>query len=166
MEIEKYLFEHPFIALLVVSLPTCVTWCCLAHCIFLPYCVCLKRRHKLDKFTLITDKDQPFQILAAHRGGAAERMENTLPAFRNAVNCEMNLLECDVHMSRDGQVVVSHDDTMGRMCGHSYEGKKISDYNYDELPPYQNKVPMHMTEGDYNLRDDEDGRFPLLREMF
>ena len=25
---------------------------------------------------------------------------------------------------------------------------------------------MHMTQGDYNLRDDEDGRFPLLREMF
>ena len=40
-----------------------------------------------------------------------------MAAFKHAVSLDMNMLECDVHMSKDGQVVVSHDDTLGRMCG-------------------------------------------------
>ena len=102
MDLEKFLGSNPWIVFIVVFFGSCFLWCCLAHCLFMPFCVCLKRKHKLDKFVLITDKKQPFKILAAHRGGAAERMENTLPAFRNAVSCEMNMLECDVHMSKDG----------------------------------------------------------------
>lgn len=39
-------------------------------------------------------------------------------------------MECDVHLSKDGEVVVAHDDDLGRMCGSKYAGKKIHDYNY------------------------------------
>ena len=63
-------------------------------------------------------------------------------------------------------MVVSHDDTLGRMCGHQYKENRVSDFDYADMPRYQNKVSMHMTQGDYNLRDDEDGRMPLLRELF
>ena len=132
----------------------------------MPFCVCLKRRHKLDQFSLITDGNQPFKILCAHRGGSAERMENTIAAFEHAVSLGMNMLECDVHMTKDGQVVVSHDDTLGRMCGEQYQGKRISDFSFNELPTYQKTVSMHLSPGDYQMRDDEDGKFPLLREMF
>ena len=150
----------------VAILGSCCTWCCLAHCIFLPFCVCLKRKHKLNQFSLITDGNQPFKILCAHRGGSAERMENTMAAFKHAVSLDMNMLECDVHLSRDGHVVVSHDDTLGRMCGEEFAGKRVSDFNFNDLPRYQKTVSMHLTPGEYHMRDDEEGTFPLLRDMF
>ena len=52
-----------------------------------------------------------LQVIA-HRGGAALRVENTLAAFDNALNLGTDGAELDVHMSRDGQVVVHHDDTL------------------------------------------------------
>ena len=109
--------EHPTLAVLSILFGICITWCCLAHCIFLPFCTCLKRHHKLNQFSLITDPEQPFKILSAHRGGSAERVENTIGAFKHAVSLDMNLLELDVHLSKDGEVVIAHDETLGRMCG-------------------------------------------------
>ena len=87
--------------IILILLASCCTWCCLAHCIFIPYCTCLKRRHKLDEVCFIQGPDEPMPILSAHRGGSAEGTENTLFAFRNAVDQGMNLLELDVHMSKD-----------------------------------------------------------------
>jgi glycerophosphoryl diester phosphodiesterase len=45
----------------------------------------------------------------AHRGGAHLAPENTLAAFRNALALSIDAIELDVHMSRDGYVVVFHD---------------------------------------------------------
>ncbi len=45
----------------------------------------------------------------AHRGGAALRPENTLCAFANAIDLGADGAELDVHLTRDGQVVVAHD---------------------------------------------------------
>ena len=109
--------EYPGLSICLLLLGSCIIWCCLAHCIFLPFCTCLKRNHKLNQFSLITDDNQPFKILSAHRGGSAERVENTIAAFKHAVSLDMNLLELDVHLSKDGEVVIAHDETLGRMCG-------------------------------------------------
>ncbi len=55
----------------------------------------------------------------AHRGGAALAPENTLAAFRNALNFPIDTIELDVHMSRDGQAIVFHDYTVDkRTNGH------------------------------------------------
>ena len=56
----------------------------------------------------------PAPLLAAHRGGAALWPENSLLAFRNAVALGADYLEFDVHLSRDGEVVVIHDPTLDR----------------------------------------------------
>jgi len=53
-------------------------------------------------------------LLAAHRGGAALWPENSLLAFRNSVALGADFLELDVHLSRDGEVVVIHDATLDR----------------------------------------------------
>ena len=45
----------------------------------------------------------------AHRGGAGLMPENTLTAMANAISLGVNTLELDLHVSRDSQVVVSHD---------------------------------------------------------
>ena len=45
----------------------------------------------------------------AHRGGSLLAPENTLAAFRKALTLPIDAIELDVHMSRDGHVVVIHD---------------------------------------------------------
>ncbi|HET9625040.1 MAG TPA: glycerophosphodiester phosphodiesterase [Kofleriaceae bacterium] len=55
--------------------------------------------------------------LYAHRGASAERPENTMTAFARAVELGVDALEMDVHVTRDGELIVAHDDTAARMCG-------------------------------------------------
>ena len=57
--------------------------------------------------------------LYAHRGAAVELPENTLPAFRLALELGADAIETDAHLTRDGHVVLSHDPTGRRMCGIS-----------------------------------------------
>jgi glycerophosphoryl diester phosphodiesterase len=45
-------------------------------------------------------------------------------------------MECDVHLSKDGEVVVSHDSDLERMCGPAFKDKKIGDYDFNELPKF------------------------------
>ncbi len=68
----------------------------------------------------------------AHRGlhGQMEHApENSLPAFRLAVEYGYGI-ELDIALSRDGQVLVFHDDTLTRMCGVS---GKIEEFDYADL---------------------------------
>ena len=53
-------------------------------------------------------------LVAAHRGGAGLRPENSLAAFRNAIALGADMLEFDLHLTRDGEVVVMHDPTLDR----------------------------------------------------
>jgi glycerophosphoryl diester phosphodiesterase len=53
-------------------------------------------------------------FFAAHRGGSLLWPENSLLAFRNALALGADYLELDVHLSRDGEVMVIHDPTLDR----------------------------------------------------
>ena len=61
--------------------------------------------------------DWPGPIPFAHRGGTSEHPENTLPAFRHAVELGFRYLETDVHLSADGVLVAFHDEDLSRTCG-------------------------------------------------
>jgi len=69
--------------------------------------VFLRRRERRDR-----DRSWPANL--AHRGASARAPENTLEAFRLAVEAGAGGLELDVHMTRDGEVVVIHDATVDR----------------------------------------------------
>jgi glycerophosphoryl diester phosphodiesterase len=53
-------------------------------------------------------------LVFAHRGGAALAPENTMAAFANGLALGADGIELDVHLARDGVVVVHHDPTLER----------------------------------------------------
>ncbi|KAL8805147.1 MAG: hypothetical protein Q9182_002129 [Xanthomendoza sp. 2 TL-2023] len=53
----------------------------------------------------------------AHRGYKAQHPENTMGAFRGAVEAGVHAIETDVHLTKDGVVVLSHDATLKRCFG-------------------------------------------------
>lgn len=69
----------------------------------------------------------------AHRGASAYYPENTEPAFFTGIFMGADGLEMDVQKTRDGQLVIFHDDTLERMTG---ESGKISDYTREELQAF------------------------------
>jgi glycerophosphoryl diester phosphodiesterase len=59
--------------------------------------------------------DHPGPIPFAHRGGAADGLENTLLQFRRAIETGYRYLETDVHATADGKLVAFHDNTLDRV---------------------------------------------------
>ena len=69
-------------------------------------------------------------IAFAHRGGASDAPENTMPAFARAIELGYTYLETDVHSTRDGVLLAFHDDDLLRTCGVT---GKISELDYSEV---------------------------------
>ena len=72
----------------------------------------LRRLCSGEEMHQYSDNGEP--VIIAHRGYSSEAPENTLAAFEAALNAGAHLLECDVHLSADGQVIVIHDGTVDR----------------------------------------------------
>lgn len=82
--------------------------------------------------------------IQAHRGASAYRPENTLEAFSLAIEQKADGIELDVHLSKDGHVVVAHDERLERVSNgsglindHSLEALKSFNFNklFPDHPP-------------------------------
>jgi len=68
-------------------------------------------------------------LVIAHRGSSGVRPENTFSAFERAIEDEADMIETDLHLSRDGVVVIHHDAELERVG----LGGEIRDRTMDEL---------------------------------
>ncbi|KAI4891698.1 hypothetical protein NFI96_033337 [Prochilodus magdalenae] len=117
----------------------------------------LKNPHILHK------KKQPaFHCThISHRGGSGERIESTMEAFTHAVKVGTEMLELDCHMTRDGYLIVSHDDNLLRQTGQDVS---ISSTNFEELPLYKDRLEVTFYAGRYSTGSDR--KFALLEDVF
>ena len=56
-------------------------------------------------------------LVIAHRGASGHRPENTLPAYELAVEQGADMIEIDLHRTRDGAIVVTHDEELAGIGG-------------------------------------------------
>jgi len=69
-------------------------------------------------------------VVVAHRGLSPGYPENTLSAFRRAIELGANVIEVDLQATKDGVIVLLHDDTVDRTTnGQGF----VSDYTFAEL---------------------------------
>lgn len=73
----------------------------------------------------------------AHRGGRGLMPENTIIAMRNAINIGITTLEMDTHITKDGEVVVTHDDYLSPGFMLTPEGKDIPPADSKKYVVYQ-----------------------------
>lgn len=127
--------------------------------------------NKMKKAKL--NKKKKFYVIS-HRGGAGESVENTVAAFDYSKSIDVDIIEIDCHMTKDGKVVVCHDPDLYRICGIK---KLIKELNYDEIPDIdgnsidsRSKFPLINNEKScqkQNILNNEDSkRMPLLETLF
>lgn len=78
----------------------------------------------------ITGGARVLPLIVAHRGASADAPENTLAALRLGFAQGADYAECDVHLTRDGAVVLLHDDTLARTAG---DARAVADLTLAEL---------------------------------
>lgn len=78
---------------------------------------------------LFNDNEDEF-IVIAHRGASAYYPENTMAAFRGAVEMNAEMIELDVMLSKDGVPVAFHD---AKLNAHTDGRGKLDDYTLEEL---------------------------------
>ena len=84
--------------------------------------------HHVEAHPFFENGDKP--LVVAHQGGEHLRPSNTMIAFEHAKELGVDVIETDIHISKDGYLVAIHDPTVNRTTDGS---GKVVDFNLDEL---------------------------------
>jgi glycerophosphoryl diester phosphodiesterase len=87
--------------------------------------------------------DYPRPLIIAHRGASAYAPENTMSAFKLAVEQQADGVELDAQLTGDGQIVVMHDDTVDRTTNGSGRVKSMSLSQLQDLNATTSSQPVN-----------------------
>jgi len=113
-------------------------------------CDCKKETGKNMKHS----KNDDHPIIIAHRGGAKLAPENTLASFKNAIEIGVDMIEIDVHFSKDSEIIVIHDKSLDRTTNGTGEIKALT---LDEIKKYD--------AGSWFSEDYKNEKVPTLTEV-
>lgn len=101
----------------------------------------------------------------AHRGGAGYFVENSLRAFEFALESGCDGAECDVHLTKDGEVIVHHNPRLNHRYTRKQDGCWIS--KKDEIDFEQLSVPEinKYTIGEPNPQTHDSKTWPYLQAL-
>ena len=100
---------------------------------------------------------QPRVLIVGHRGARGIAPENTLASFQMAIDIGVDAIELDLHVTRDGDLVVMHDPALERTTDGTGE---IGDFTFDELNRL-NAAAKFVGEIEYGVQ-----RIPTLHQVF
>ena len=95
--------------------------------------------------------------IIAHRGYSSIAPENTLIAFKKAIDCKADYFELDVHKTKNDSIVVIHDSSVDRTSSNNTKGI-IAEMNYSEL----NTIQVGYSQKFADTYENE--KIPTLRE--
>lgn len=93
-------------------------------------------------------------LIMAHRGASAILPENTLSAFQQAADDGADIIETDLHFTKDDELVLIHDDTLERTVEAS---GRVRDYTLSQIKEFKIRQPPN--------RQDVVERVPTLQEL-
>src|ERR1041384_6364020 len=97
-------------------------------------CTFAKAQDNSDRFPIISkafhDRSSKVIMIASHRGTHLEAPENSIAAFRKAIELGIDIIELDVRCTKEGIPVVMHDKTVDRTTN----GKgKVEDLTLEQI---------------------------------
>lgn len=110
-----------------------------------------------------------FQI-QGHRGACANFQENTLPSFSHVITTEAQSVEFDVHMTKDGVLVLHHDFILDPQYAFALDGKPIPakvairDLTHAEIKAIRVKDTRRIKTP--HPLSEEETKIPTLKELF
>ena len=107
-------------------------------------------------------KENERPLVIAHQGGKHLAPGNTIEAFQNAVDLGADVIETDIHITKDGQLVTIHDPTVDATTdGSGY----VKDYTLKELQRLDAAYYFQDLKGEYSFRG-KSIYVPTLEEVF
>jgi glycerophosphoryl diester phosphodiesterase len=103
---------------------------------------------------------QNLPEIIPHRGGRAERPENTIESFEACIALGVQTLELDVQVTKDGQAVVYHP---GDLSVNTDGKGKVSDFTYEDLQKFDAAYKFEK-EGNFPYRG-EGYKIPLFKDV-
>ncbi|WP_096435236.1 glycerophosphodiester phosphodiesterase [Alteribacter populi] len=113
-----------------------------------------------EEKAFFTEGNQPLVI--AHQGGEQLAPSNTMEAFENARNLGVDVIEFDVHITKDGHLVAIHDSTVDRTT----DGVgKVNDLTLEEIKQLDAANYFQDLNGEYSYRG-QGVTIPTVEEIF
>jgi glycerophosphoryl diester phosphodiesterase len=99
-------------------------------------------------FILTTFVKNQSNAKIGHRGARGYEPENTLIAFKKAIDLQVDLIELDVHLSADGELMVIHDETIDRTTNgkgavNQFSVLELKQFKMEQRPHFIRSIKPH-----------------------